>query len=62
MKRASPTVAAPVQKQVFDRFAEEMRIAGISDEVIERLDKALRANTITDTVLRKAVFSDDPKL
>ncbi|MGE3787502.1 MAG: hypothetical protein AB7H03_12740 [Nitrospirales bacterium] len=61
------TTTPPTEKfltvplQVFEQFLQALKDAGESDEIINRLRKALLDDkTFTEPALKKAVFDEEP--
>lgn len=51
-----------VHQQILDQFLKELKSGDVSASVIERLRIAVASEEISDTGLKKAMFTDDTEV
>ena len=55
-------IVTDVPSQIFEKFLEELKLSGVSDEIIERLRTPfLKKRNITETAIKLAIFPHPPK-
>jgi hypothetical protein len=59
---ANEQIVTDIPSQIFEKFLEELKVSGVSNEIIERLSTTLLAErNVTETAIKLAIFPNQPE-